>query len=261
MWNRALENWTFGQPLKMPRTLYRRIWFLCETELSQQSRAPCADIIFQTSSAHASLAIFVWNQALAPVSCAFCHLHVPKVLQTFFPDDISLVHTLHTSSITFFRSCELFSNFCHTSSWHYSLVHPVPAVPNASFFDVWCLHEIELSFHGSLVHPCRPDFQRNKARFKTCATVMCTFCRRFLLIEQKRRPYIGDCGSRLQEKTGFHTQESFLAWIHRFSTRYNSHVCSVMMHLTWLMIWLQWWLGWHDDVVHMMMWLPWWWES
>ena len=123
------------------------------------------------------------------------------------------------------------------------------------------LHEIELSFHGSLVHPCRPDFQRNKARFKTCATVMCTFCRRFLLIEQKRRPYISDCGSRLQEKTGFHTQESFLAWIHRFSTRYNSHVCSVMMHLTWLMIWLQWWLGWHDDVVHMMMWLPWWWES
>ena len=132
MWNRALENWTFGQPLKMPRTLYRRIWFLCETELSQQSRAPCADIIFQTSSAHASLAIFVWNQALAPVSCTFCHLHVPKVLQTFFPDDISLVHTLHTSSITFFRSCELFSNFCHTSSWHYSLVHPVPAFPSVT---------------------------------------------------------------------------------------------------------------------------------
>lgn len=99
MWNRALENWTFGQPLKMPRTLYRRIWFLCETELSQQSRAPCADIIFQTSSAHASLAIFVWNQALAPVSCAFlppsCSKSAPDLFSGWYKSRAHFAHLIY----------------------------------------------------------------------------------------------------------------------------------------------------------------------
>ena len=53
--------------------------FLCEIELLLRSRAPFVDLIFhKCSDMDRFLTIFIWNRALATVSCTFCRPHLPK---------------------------------------------------------------------------------------------------------------------------------------------------------------------------------------
>ena len=71
--------------LHLPKLLWHCVFlrFICETELSLQSRAHFTDLIFQKCSEHDSFFAIMWNQALATVSCTLCQPHLPKVLETW----------------------------------------------------------------------------------------------------------------------------------------------------------------------------------
>ena len=96
--------------------------FLCEIELSLQSRAHFADLIFQKCSAPFSFCkqLYVINYLmmmwltleieLSTVPCTFCRNHLPKV----------------------FRAGQVFHDFYVKSSSRYSLVHILPTSSSKS---------------------------------------------------------------------------------------------------------------------------------
>ena len=82
------------------------MWLTCEIKLSLQSRALFVHLIFQTVvRTRQYFAIFMWNRALAAVSCTFCPPHLPNsgsdpsVFCNFYVESssrCSLVHILST---------------------------------------------------------------------------------------------------------------------------------------------------------------------
>ena len=253
MWSGALAtvSSTFCQP-HLPKVFRARqffLRFLCEAELSPQSQAHFANLIFQKCSEPVSFfydfyvkqssrhslkhilstsssksvpspsdffTISMWSGALATVSSTFCQPHLPKV----------------------FRARQFFFTI---SMWSGAF---------ATVSSTFCQPHLPKVFRA------RQIFLRFLCENGALATVSSTFCRPLCRIEAR------NCGNRdLPAATTFiypkKTQDFAPENVYKCEfTRSRSLTCPNY-------IW--WWCDWHDDVVDMMidmmMWLPWWWDS
>ena len=158
-------------------------------------------------------AIFMWNQALATVSCAFCQLHRPTVLRS-------------THLFGIFQ-CKANSTLKCACCSRYSLVHisptssfksvPVP-IPSVLFFTIfmwnWARKRVQCTF-------CRPYLPKVLRPPQFLTIFMCKSSSRYSPVHflsttfpdrcrqpWKQRSYFGDRGSHFPWKnTGFRTRE------------------------------------------------------
>ena len=236
MWNRALPtvSCTFclansTMPKKNAPNVRIGLRLLCEIELSLQSCAHFAGLIFQKCSKHVIFLRFLCETELSTVSCTFCQPHLPKV----------------------FRTCQfVFRFFCETELSTVSCTFCQPHLPKVFrtcqfVFRFFCETELSLQsrahFADLIFQKCseRDSFSTYSSANRALATALCTFC--------WSRPTTAETETLLrrtatlpEKNTGFRA---------RAFSSLNSRVPDLLhFPTTW------WWCGWHDDAV------AWWWE-
>ena len=155
---------------------------LCEIELSLQSCAHFAGLIFQKCSKHVIFLRFLCETELSTVSCTFCQPHLPKVFRTcqfvfrfFCETELSLQSRAHFANLIFQKCSEhvnLFSDFFVKPSSRYSLVHISPTSSSKSAPNVTAFQHIQAQIALSL-QPCARSVDRGPQ-------------------PRKQRPYFGE---------------------------------------------------------------------
>ena len=162
-----------------------------------------------TKSARPFLTIFMWNRALATVSCTFCRPHLPKVLrapQLFLVLCDQLYAYLIMMRLAYDFELSISCAFCRPH------LPKVPRAPQCFTICMWnrALATVSCAF----CRPHLPKVPRAPQCFTICmwnralATVSCTFCRPHLPKVLRARQFFFD----FYVKSSLKVPDSFL-WI------------------------------------------------